>query len=165
MSYTYLNVSKLENCQTVKSRVVANLHPPSVSQVLAIKKTFDKNLRELHLYYLKSPKHGKFGLSLFWEYLNFNEYYSDIGNEMGYHAFSIWNLLICIFFNLASLITTNDGKFLKNHCKWCVQVMRVKCFITFNMHLVSKQGEWFLFSYLRMMLDYMWIYVSWFFTI
>ncbi|XP_015873298.2 uncharacterized protein LOC107410385 [Ziziphus jujuba] len=61
----------------------------NISQVLAIKKTFDKNLQELHLYHLKSPKHGKFGISRFWEYLNYNEYYSNVVNQMGYHAFSI----------------------------------------------------------------------------
>ncbi|XP_037491523.1 uncharacterized protein LOC105629342 isoform X2 [Jatropha curcas] len=48
----------------------------NISQVLAIKQKFDKNLKELHLCYLKSPRHGKFGLSCFWGYLNYNEYYS-----------------------------------------------------------------------------------------
>lgn len=51
-------------------------------QVLAIKRAFDKNLKELYLCYLKSPKHGEFGLSRFWGYLNYNEYYSD-ANEIG----------------------------------------------------------------------------------
>lgn len=54
-----------------------------------MKQTFDKNMKELHLCYLKSPKHGKFGLSHFWEYLNYNKYYSDVGNEMAYYAFSV----------------------------------------------------------------------------
>lgn len=60
----------------------------NISQVLAIKRTLDKNLKELHVCYLKSPKHGEFGLSRFWAHLNYNEYYSDVGNEMGYYAFS-----------------------------------------------------------------------------
>ncbi|CAC05635.1 putative protein [Arabidopsis thaliana] len=39
---------------------------------------FDKELKELHKCHLRSPKHGKYGLSRFWDYLNFNLYYSDI---------------------------------------------------------------------------------------
>ncbi|KAL5576039.1 hypothetical protein UlMin_017738 [Ulmus minor] len=61
----------------------------NISQVLVIKKTFDKNLRDLHLYYLKSPKHGDYRLSRFWDYLNYNGFYSDGSNPMGYYAFSI----------------------------------------------------------------------------
>ncbi|XP_039052547.1 uncharacterized protein LOC120194250 [Hibiscus syriacus] len=60
----------------------------NVSQVLAIKEKFDKNLNELHLLYLKSPKHGESGLSCFWGYLNYNDYYTN-ENEMSYYAFSI----------------------------------------------------------------------------
>ncbi|XVF74370.1 hypothetical protein PTKIN_Ptkin13bG0105200 [Pterospermum kingtungense] len=60
----------------------------NVSQVLTIKKKFNKNLKELHLLYLKSPKHGEFGLSCFWGYLNYNDYYS-IEIKMGHYAFSI----------------------------------------------------------------------------
>ncbi|XP_022731919.1 uncharacterized protein LOC111286290 isoform X3 [Durio zibethinus] len=60
----------------------------NISQVLAIKQSFNKNLKELHLLYLKSPKHGEFGLSCFWGYLNYNNYYSN-ENEMGCYAFSI----------------------------------------------------------------------------
>ncbi|PON59178.1 Gamma-tubulin complex component protein [Parasponia andersonii] len=69
--------------------LVGKLSRINISQVLAIKKTFDKNLKEMHLYYVKSPKHGEYGLSRFWGYLNFNEYYSDVRNEMQYYAFSI----------------------------------------------------------------------------
>ncbi|KAJ6717126.1 GAMMA-TUBULIN COMPLEX COMPONENT 5 [Salix koriyanagi] len=58
----------------------------NISQVLAIKQKFDKNLKQLHLCYLKSPKHGEFGLSRFWGYLNYNKYYSDVGNEMDLYA-------------------------------------------------------------------------------
>ncbi|XP_059430349.1 uncharacterized protein LOC132163972 isoform X4 [Corylus avellana] len=61
----------------------------NISQVLNIKRIFDKNLTELRLCYLKSPKHGEFGLSRFWANLNFNEYYSHVGNEMGYYAPSV----------------------------------------------------------------------------
>ncbi|XVF19558.1 hypothetical protein REPUB_Repub11eG0121900 [Reevesia pubescens] len=60
----------------------------NISQVLAIKQKFDKNVKELHLLYLKSPKNGEFGLSCFWGYLNYNDYYSN-ENEMGRYAFSI----------------------------------------------------------------------------
>ncbi|XP_021658753.2 uncharacterized protein LOC110648730 isoform X2 [Hevea brasiliensis] len=49
----------------------------NMSQVLSIKQKFNKNLKELHLCYLKSPRHGKFGLSCFWGYLNYNQYYTD----------------------------------------------------------------------------------------
>ncbi|KAK2996714.1 hypothetical protein RJ639_026092 [Escallonia herrerae] len=45
-------------------------------QVIAIRETFDKSLKDLHRCYLKSPRHGEFGLSPFWDFLNFNEYYS-----------------------------------------------------------------------------------------
>ncbi|KAM7528373.1 hypothetical protein LguiB_031783 [Lonicera macranthoides] len=60
----------------------------NISQVLTIRGTFDKNIKELYLCYLKSPRHMEFGLSGFWDYLNYNEYYSEvIGKEMGYSAF------------------------------------------------------------------------------
>ncbi|KAK9123015.1 hypothetical protein Sjap_012617 [Stephania japonica] len=48
------------------------------SQVLTIKETFDKNLRELYICYLKSPRHRDFSISRFWEHLNYNDYYSDV---------------------------------------------------------------------------------------
>ncbi|KAK9170193.1 hypothetical protein Syun_002333 [Stephania yunnanensis] len=47
-------------------------------EVLTIKETFDKNLRELYICYLKSPRHTDFSLSRFWEHLNYNDYYSDV---------------------------------------------------------------------------------------
>ncbi|PQQ03695.1 hypothetical protein Pyn_17340 [Prunus yedoensis var. nudiflora] len=46
-------------------------------------------MKELHLCYLKSPKHGKFGLSHFWEYLNYNKYYSDVVSEK-------WGFISCL---------------------------------------------------------------------
>jgi len=54
--------------------------------VLSIKQKFDRSLKELHIRYVKGPKHGKFGLSRFWDYLNYNEYYSNVSNEMGFYA-------------------------------------------------------------------------------
>ncbi|KAJ4969843.1 hypothetical protein NE237_002942 [Protea cynaroides] len=36
------------------------------SQVFSIKEAFEKNLEELYICYLKSPKHGEFGLCRFW---------------------------------------------------------------------------------------------------
>ncbi|BBH05401.1 Spc97 / Spc98 family of spindle pole body component [Prunus dulcis] len=74
---------------TSQGNLIARLSGINISQVVVIKQMFDKNMKELHLCYLKSPKHGKFGLSHFWEYLNYNKYYSDVGNEMAYYAFSV----------------------------------------------------------------------------
>ncbi|CAJ1924368.1 unnamed protein product [Sphenostylis stenocarpa] len=60
----------------------------NISQVLSIKQKFDRSLKELHICYIKGPKHGKVGLSRFWDYLNYNEYYSNsnVSNEMGYYV-------------------------------------------------------------------------------
>lgn len=57
-------------------------------QVLALKGTFDRNIRELHLCYLNSPRHGEFSISRFWDYVNYNDYYTEVvGKEMGHRAF------------------------------------------------------------------------------
>ncbi|XP_027360926.1 uncharacterized protein LOC113869026 [Abrus precatorius] len=58
----------------------------NISQVLSIKQKFDRSLKELQICYIKEPKHGNFGLSRFWDYLNYNEYYSSVRNEMGYYV-------------------------------------------------------------------------------
>ncbi|KAI5423595.1 hypothetical protein KIW84_046504 [Lathyrus oleraceus] len=58
----------------------------NISQVLSIKQKFDRSLNELHVCYVKEPKHVSFGLSRFWEYLNYNQYYSDVNNGMEYYA-------------------------------------------------------------------------------
>lgn len=59
-----------------------------ISQVLSIRTTFAKNLKELYSTYLRSPKHGEFGISRFWDYLNYNEYYAEVvGKQMGHHIF------------------------------------------------------------------------------
>nr|XP_029116589.1 uncharacterized protein LOC105061295 isoform X2 [Elaeis guineensis] len=59
------------------------------SQVFAIKTTFEKNIRDLYLLYLKSPKYGEFNFCRFWGYLNYNDYYSNTFNkEMGYFYMS-----------------------------------------------------------------------------
>lgn len=60
-----------------------------ILQVLVIKKRFDRNMKELHLCHLKSPKVGDFGLSRLWECLNYNYHYSNTGNEMSYYALSV----------------------------------------------------------------------------
>lgn len=52
--------------------------PINITQVFAIKRMFDKNMKELYQCYCKSPRHVEFGLSGFWDYLNYNGYYSDI---------------------------------------------------------------------------------------
>ncbi|XP_056165819.1 uncharacterized protein LOC115679045 isoform X2 [Syzygium oleosum] len=51
------------------------------SQVGATKETFEKNLKELHLIYLRSAKHGKFGLSKLWSYLNYNDYFTNSSTQ------------------------------------------------------------------------------------
>ncbi|KAM3398721.1 putative protein isoform X1 [Capsicum galapagoense] len=61
-----------------------------ISQVLHMRKSFAKNIKELYLCYLKSPKHGEFGLSSFWERLNYNGHYSEvIGKQMGHQVFLV----------------------------------------------------------------------------
>ncbi|XP_062082397.1 uncharacterized protein LOC133788811 isoform X2 [Humulus lupulus] len=72
-----------------QGELVGKLSRVNISQVLGMKKIFDKNLQELRLHYLKSPKHEEYGLSRFWGHLNFNEYYSDNGNELRFYAASI----------------------------------------------------------------------------
>ncbi|XP_050370751.1 uncharacterized protein LOC126788785 [Argentina anserina] len=62
---------------TGQANLIARLSGINISQVISIKHTFDKSIKELHFCYLRSPKHGEFGLSHFWEYLNYNKYYSD----------------------------------------------------------------------------------------
>ncbi|KAJ4833861.1 hypothetical protein Tsubulata_035727 [Turnera subulata] len=79
--------SRLWDAEPDQEGLPCKLSGTKISQVLSIKKKFDKSLKELHLCYLKSPKHGGFGLSRFWGYLNYNEYYSDIGSQMGLSAF------------------------------------------------------------------------------
>ncbi|KNA12914.1 hypothetical protein SOVF_122120, partial [Spinacia oleracea] len=49
----------------------------NIPQAVLIKKKFETNLNELHSSYLKSSKHGEFGLPRFWTCLNYNDYYSD----------------------------------------------------------------------------------------
>ncbi|CAN4120090.1 unnamed protein product [Withania somnifera] len=59
-----------------------------ISLVLNMRRSFSKNIKELYLCYHKSPKHGEFGLSSFWERLNYNDHYSEvIGKQMGHQVF------------------------------------------------------------------------------
>ncbi|KAK4762531.1 hypothetical protein SAY86_008299 [Trapa natans] len=51
------------------------------NKVLILKKKFDGNMEELQRIYLKSPKHGKFGISHFWGFLNYNDYYTNRSNQ------------------------------------------------------------------------------------
>ncbi|XP_075093249.1 uncharacterized protein LOC107803639 isoform X2 [Nicotiana tabacum] len=61
-----------------------------ISQVLHIRKTFSENIKELYICYLKSPRHVEFGLSCFWERLNYNDHYSEvIGKQMGHKVFLV----------------------------------------------------------------------------
>lgn len=50
-------------------------------QVSTIQTIFERNLKDLYLLYLKSPKHVDFSLCRFWDHLNYNEYYSNIFNR------------------------------------------------------------------------------------
>ncbi|MQL74754.1 hypothetical protein Taro_007131 [Colocasia esculenta] len=50
----------------------------------SIKATFEKNMKDLYLCYLKSPKHSEFSLCRFWSYLDYNGYYSGIIQQMSY---------------------------------------------------------------------------------
>lgn len=58
-----------------------------ISQVLAAKQAFEKNLMDLHMCYLTAPKHREFGFAQFWGLLNYNEYYSDL-IKRNYYGFS-----------------------------------------------------------------------------
>ncbi|KAL8055684.1 hypothetical protein ABFX02_04G071400 [Erythranthe guttata] len=59
-----------------------------ISQVDTIRRAFAKNLEELYLLYLQSPKHAEFGLSRFWDYLNYNDYYGGVmSKQMGQRIF------------------------------------------------------------------------------
>nr|XP_009616116.1 uncharacterized protein LOC104108717 [Nicotiana tomentosiformis] len=59
-------------------------------EVLHIRKSLSENIKELYLFYLKSPRHGEFGVSCFWERLNYNDHYSEvIGKRMGHTVFLV----------------------------------------------------------------------------
>ncbi|PWA48898.1 hypothetical protein CTI12_AA486760 [Artemisia annua] len=61
----------------------------NVAQVQTIKEAFDQNIRQLYACYLNSPKNVEFSLPRFWEYLNYNDHYSDVINkELGHNIFS-----------------------------------------------------------------------------
>ncbi|KAL0914382.1 hypothetical protein M5K25_014726 [Dendrobium thyrsiflorum] len=51
------------------------------TQVSTVNSSFKKNLKELYLLYIKSPKHREFSLYRFWSHLNFNGYFSTIINK------------------------------------------------------------------------------------
>ncbi|XP_076944984.1 uncharacterized protein LOC143615862 [Bidens hawaiensis] len=72
-------------------RSVARLNEDlDVSQVLTIKQTFNQNMKQLYACYLNSPKNVEFSLPRFWEYLDYNHYYSDVINEeLGHRIFSV----------------------------------------------------------------------------
>lgn len=71
----YIKKSFFHGCFQFVARADLYNH---IKQVMMVKQNFDKELKELHKCHMRSPKHGKFGLSRFWDYLNFNLYYSDI---------------------------------------------------------------------------------------
>ncbi|KAJ8478436.1 hypothetical protein OPV22_022163 [Ensete ventricosum] len=53
----------------------------NLCKVSTIQTIFERNLKDLYLLYLKSPKHVDFSLCHFWDHLNYNEYYSNIFNK------------------------------------------------------------------------------------
>ncbi|URE42113.1 Spc97 / Spc98 family [Musa troglodytarum] len=53
----------------------------NLCKVSTIQTIFERNLKDLYLLYLKSPKHVDFSLCRFWDHLNYNEYYSNIFNK------------------------------------------------------------------------------------
>nr|XP_043613842.1 uncharacterized protein LOC122585783 [Erigeron canadensis] len=64
--------------------------PVNIAQVLTIKEAFIRNIRQLYACYLNSPKNVEFSLPRFWEFLNYNDHYSDVINkEMGHNIFSL----------------------------------------------------------------------------
>ncbi|CAH9072571.1 unnamed protein product [Cuscuta europaea] len=70
--------------------VLRGLPQVDMTQVLSIRNTFMKSITDLHLIYLKFPKHDEFGVSRLWDYINYNEYYADIiGNPMGVGSFLV----------------------------------------------------------------------------
>ncbi|GAA0143958.1 non-motor microtubule binding protein [Lithospermum erythrorhizon] len=73
-----------------KEALLNKLSQVDIHKVLLIKSTVVKNVKDLYILYLKSPKHGESGVSRFWDCLNYNEYYSDlITKEVGHHTFSV----------------------------------------------------------------------------
>ncbi|CAH9115460.1 unnamed protein product [Cuscuta epithymum] len=70
--------------------VLGGLPQVDMTQMLSIRNTFMKSIKDLHLIYLKFPKHDEFGISRLWDYINYNEYYADIiGNPMGVGSFLV----------------------------------------------------------------------------
>ncbi|KAG9452098.1 hypothetical protein H6P81_005002 [Aristolochia fimbriata] len=59
------------------------------SQIFMIKASFEKHLKDLYFCYMKSPKHAEFGLSRFWERLNYNDFYSNIFGQVNMPRTSI----------------------------------------------------------------------------
>ncbi|GAB2234921.1 hypothetical protein Droror1_Dr00004192 [Drosera rotundifolia] len=74
-------VKKSGNVGGDEINFTGNLSQINISQVVSIKEKFYKSMSELHLHHLKSPKHQELGLSRFWSYLNYNEYYSDLSDN------------------------------------------------------------------------------------
>ncbi|XP_021720613.1 uncharacterized protein LOC110688206 isoform X1 [Chenopodium quinoa] len=76
-------VNGLGDFQSDNQGLIDHISQINISQVILIKKNFDENLNELHSSYLKSPKHGDFGLARFWTCLNYNGYYTHaLGNDI-----------------------------------------------------------------------------------
>lgn len=83
-------------------------------QVLTIKTTFEKNLRDLYLLYFKSPKYGEFNFCRFWGYLNYNDYYSNTFNkEMGHFYMSWYPEMQIVIVAVELLILVISGDFIR----------------------------------------------------
>ncbi|GER40671.1 gamma-tubulin complex component [Striga asiatica] len=65
-----------------------------ISQVHTIRNAFNKNLEDLYLIYLQSPKHDEFGLCRFWDYLNYNDYYSGLMSKQDVPLSGVANIVL-----------------------------------------------------------------------
>ncbi|GFP91158.1 gamma-tubulin complex component 6 [Phtheirospermum japonicum] len=73
---------------SVDDKLTNKFSQVDISQVHTIRSAFIKNLEDLYLIYLQSPKHGEFGVCRFWDYLNYNEYYAGVmSKRMGHSVF------------------------------------------------------------------------------
>ncbi|KAK9755780.1 hypothetical protein RND81_01G050100 [Saponaria officinalis] len=79
-------VNGVRDVGTANDILLGDIAQINISQVFLIKEKFDKNIKELHLCYLKSPKHAEVGLGPFWSCLNYNNFYSNVGFDMPHHS-------------------------------------------------------------------------------
>ncbi|KAF2609928.1 hypothetical protein F2Q70_00011874 [Brassica cretica] len=83
LSITYYNALDFRSCLPqgtgrVPNDSWTNTLGIDTCQVMMVKQKFEKEMKDLYMCHRRSPKHGRFGLSRFWDCLNFNLYYSEI---------------------------------------------------------------------------------------